>query len=117
MKFFLDANLPYSTKDIFSRFGEVLHAKDVDLQAASDETIFSFAVKEKAILVTKDLDFGNPYIYPKESHYGLIILRAPFYFTAKQINAVFALFLSSTQTEELKGSIIVLGPGYQRIRK
>jgi len=117
MKFFLDANLPYSSKEIFRKFGKTWHTKDVNLKSAPDEKIFNFAVKKKAILVTRDLEFGNQYLYPKDSHYGLIILRVPFYFTAKQINRIFKEFLASINVKDLKNAIIVIEPGKIRIRK
>jgi len=117
MKFFLDANLPYSSKEIFSKFGRTWHARDVNLQDASDERIFNFAIKNKAILVTKDLEFGNPYLYPRNSHYGLIIVRAPFYFTAKQTNKILKEFLSLIESKNLERAVVIIEPGKMRIRR
>jgi predicted nuclease of predicted toxin-antitoxin system len=82
------------------------HARDVNLQSASDDKVFNFPVKNKVILVTRDLEFGNPYLYPRNSHYGLIIVRVPFYFTAKQINKILKEFLSSIETKNLERAII-----------
>lgn len=117
MKFFIDANLPYSLKEIFQKFGKTWHAKEENLKSAPDEEIFRFAIKKRAILVTRDLEFGNPYLYPRDSHYGLIILRAPFYFTAKQINKNLKEFLFSINIDDLKNAITIVEPGKIRIRK
>ena len=95
MKFFLDACMPYSSKEISQKYGEGTHARDIGMTGATDKEIILYALKNKAVLVTKDLDFGNTLIYPIESHFGVIILRAPFYFTVKQINNVLREFLSS----------------------
>lgn len=116
MNFFIDA-LPYSTKDILQEFGNVWHARDVKLQDAENGIIFNFAKKKKAILVTKDLEFANPYLYPKDSHCGLLILRVPFYFTAKQINAVLKKALLAIEIHQLRNSTTIIEPGKIRIRK
>lgn len=117
MNFFIDANLPYSSKEVFKTIGRTSHAKDEGLQNASDEKIFNFALKEKAILITRDLEFANPYLFPRDLYHGLIIIRVPFYFTAKQINKTLTEFISHTKIEELKNTICVVEPGKIRIRK
>ena len=117
MKFFLDACMPYSSKEIFQKYGEVTHARDIGMTGATDKEIIQYALKNKAILVTKDLDFGNTLLYPIESHFGVIILRAPFYFTAKQINNVLREFLSSVNIEELKDAVTIVELGRYRIRR
>lgn len=116
MNFFLDANLPCSLKDIFSRYGEVWHTNDVGLQSAIDQDVFNFAVSKRAILVTRDLDFGNPYLYPKEAHHGIIILRVPSHYNSAQIKNIFADFLSAIELEDLLHFITVIEPGKIRIR-
>lgn len=118
MKFFLDANMPYSSSEIFRRFGyDVLHAGDVRLSNAVDEKILKYSIENNRILVTKDLDFGNILNYPLKSHKGIIILRLPFFFTAKQINNVLSDFLKSIKENEIKDAITILEIGRYRIRK
>ncbi|PIZ88969.1 MAG: hypothetical protein COX90_01870 [Candidatus Nealsonbacteria bacterium CG_4_10_14_0_2_um_filter_38_17] len=116
MNFFIDTNLPYSSKDIFCKYGKTWHTQDVNLQGASDTDILRFAIQKKAILITRDLEFGNPYLYPRKSHCGLIIVRVPFYFTAKQINKTLKDFLTSVNREKLKNTITVVEPGKIRMR-
>jgi predicted nuclease of predicted toxin-antitoxin system len=67
MRFFLDANIPYSCKDVFKKYGDVICARDVRLAHATDREIVDYAYKHNAILVTKDLEFGNVHIYPRAS--------------------------------------------------
>jgi predicted nuclease of predicted toxin-antitoxin system len=117
IKFFLDANIPYSSKQIFKSFGTVEHARDAGLSRAADKEILKYAVKNKSILVTKDLEFGNILIYPIKSHRGVIILRLPFYYTAEQINKALVQFLKSVELEEIRNSITVVELGRYRIRK
>ena len=66
MKFFLDANIPLSVIDDIKELNfEVDHARKIGLASASDKEIADYSKKEKAILVTKDLEFGNTMIYQK----------------------------------------------------
>ncbi|PIR71991.1 MAG: hypothetical protein COU42_02910 [Candidatus Nealsonbacteria bacterium CG10_big_fil_rev_8_21_14_0_10_36_24] len=89
----------------------------MNLKRAPDEEIFNFTVEQKAILITRDLEFGNPHLYPPDSHHGLIIIRVPFYFTAEQINKTLKGFLSLIKIADLKGVITVVEPGKIRVRK
>lgn len=114
MKFFLDANLPYSTKDVFSRHGEAEHARDAGLGKASDTKIARYARKRKAVLVTQDLEFGNPYLFPTGSHIGLVIVRMPTQFTAAQTRKVLQWFLDVTPSNELLNTVTVVQPGQIR---
>lgn len=84
---------------------------------SSDNKIAEYAKKQKAILVTKDLEFGSLLIYPESSHYGLLVLRLPNNFTAKKMNEILEEFLKSIKVEELVNSITVLEIGRYRIRK
>jgi len=117
MRFFLDANMPYSSKDVFSPFGQVNHAGDVGLASAADREIIKYAVERKAILVTKDLEFASILLYPWDSHLGVIVLRLPFYFTAKQINKVLRGFLSSLDVKELENAVTIVELGRYRMRR
>ena len=77
MKFFLDATLPSSSKERFKTYGQAEHARDVGMAGATDREILDYASKNKALLVTKDLDFANTLLYPIHSHACVIVLRVP----------------------------------------
>ncbi len=115
MKFFIDANLPISLKEVLSSHGEVQHARDIDLHESDDNDIASHASKNQAILITRDLEFANPNLYPIGKHYGLIIMRVPPFFTALQICNVLKRYLLKEDLERLKNGITVVEPS--RVRK
>ncbi len=118
MRFFLDANMPYSTLELFKELDlEAQHAKDVGLGKAQDKEIMNYAIKNKCILITKDLEFGNVNMFPTENQHGLIILRLPFYFTASQITNSLKDFFISIKLEDLEKSITIVKLGRYRIRK
>ena len=117
MKFFLDENLPLSTVDIFRKMGfEVEHVGMVGLKGANDKDIAAYAKKSEAILITKDVEFGNILFYPSGSHYGLVILRLPYTFTTDKINVSLGNFLKEIDRNLLVNSIIVLELGRFRRR-
>ena len=118
MKFFLDENIPLSAVEVFQALGlEVAHARNTVLRGAMDREIAEYARKHRAILVTKDLEFGSVVLYPKGSHYGLLILRFPHYFTVRQTLANLRVFLSKLKPQTFVNCITVLEIGRYRIRR
>ena len=66
MKFLLDENLPLSLIEVFNEMNiECKHVKNIGLIGSTDKDIASYAKREKFILVTKDLEFGNFLFYPQ----------------------------------------------------
>ena len=118
MKFVLDENIPLSLVDLFLACGFLVeHIRLTPLRGAEDKEISHYAKQEQAILITKDLEFANILLYPPGSHYGLVVLRLPYYYTAQQISEVMKRFLSEIKLEELSESITVIELGRYRIRK
>ena len=79
--------------------------------------VATYAKKHKAILITKDLEFGNLLVYPKGSHFGLVVLRVPSSFKIEQIAAALLPVLKLLPSESLNDSITIIEPGRYRIRK
>lgn len=118
MKFFLDTNIPYSALKVFEELNlEAVHARDVGLSRAADREIMNYAVKNKSILVTKDLGFANIILFPVESHYGVVVLRLPSFFKAYQFVNVLRDFLNSVDAKLLEKAIAIIKLGRYRIRK
>ena len=116
MKFFLDESLPYSLKEVFEGVGEAIHTRDVNLLGSPDEEIFRFALESKSILVTRDLEFGSPKVYPQDSHYGIIVIRVPSHFTVMQMKNLCRAALPLVVERDLKQTVIVVQPGRVRFR-
>ena len=117
MKFFLDANIPYSALTAIKELNlEAIHAKDAGLSQASDKEIAKYAEKSKSILVTKDLDFGNLKLFDAKPC-GLVILRLPHFFKAPQFINVLRDFLKSENAQNLEGAITIVKLGSYRTRK
>jgi len=81
MKFFFDHDVPNHLQELLKRHGhQVSLVKEVMRIDASDEEVFQYAIKNKAIMVTCN---RNDFLYLAEcyNHFGLIILirrRTPF---------------------------------------
>ncbi len=117
MKFFLDENIPFSVTNVINKLNfKAEHTINVGLRGATDKEIANYAKKTKAILITKDLDFGSTLSYSKDSHYGVLILRLPSYFNTKQISNALKDFLEKIDSKILIGSITILEIGKYRTR-
>ncbi|MBI4017714.1 MAG: DUF5615 family PIN-like protein [Candidatus Aenigmarchaeota archaeon] len=118
MKLFLDENIPVSAVDAIKSLGfEVEHVKSSGLRGASDKEIAKYAKSKQAILVTRDIEFGSSLLYPKGSHYGVIVIRLPHSFTTKQMIAHLVRFLKGTEYETLADTVTVLEIDRFRRRK
>ena len=118
MKFFLDESVPFSLRAVLEDLGfKVEDVKTIGLRGADDATIAGYAQKNKAILVTRDLEFGSMLLYPKGSHHGCLILRLPFYFKAYQLAEALNAFLRDIKNDDLVGAVTILELGRFRVRR
>jgi len=70
MLFLLDANMPYSAKELFGDPHEVLHVRDLRMQDAQDLDIAAWAKQHKSALITRDFDFANKLNFPPELYFA-----------------------------------------------
>ncbi len=118
MKIFLDENISILTVNFIKMLGfKVEHAKTAGLSGANDKEIAEYARKNKAILVTKDLEFGNILIYPEKTHHGLLIIRLPNHYKTTQIIKILINFLENIKPKILENAITILEVGRYRIRR
>jgi predicted nuclease of predicted toxin-antitoxin system len=59
VKILIDAQLPPGLKVLLARAGhDSYHVTDIGLRDAADSVVWEYAVREKAIILTKDEDFA-----------------------------------------------------------
>lgn len=76
MRLKLDENLGLRGKDIAAASGhDVQTVDDEGLCGSSDVILASHCCAEERCLVTLDMDFANPILYPPGSYGGIIVLR------------------------------------------
>ncbi|HBV01627.1 MAG TPA: hypothetical protein DEF00_04585 [Candidatus Taylorbacteria bacterium] len=115
MRILLDANIPYSAKEIFE-VNNIAHVRDVGLGSAADADIAKYALSSKSLLIIRDLDFANVILHPFKTHYGVVVLRVPSHFKAKHIVSLLKLFFSKVKEETIVRRLTILEPGRYRIR-
>ena len=101
MKWLLDANIPYSAKNVFPSDDNVLHVEDIGFAAAADEAIF---------------DFANILHFPVRNHPGVVVLKLPSFYNADAIKRALRGFLAVIDKKELKGALVTVEEGRYRVR-
>ena len=117
MLFLVDENLPSSICRIFEDLGhQAEYVGDIKrLRQQPDEAIFDYAVKHKAIIVTRDLGFGNPLRFPLGKITGLVIIRFPNEISISKIGEELNRLLKDFQLKDFR-NLILVEPGSLRKR-
>lgn len=114
----IDEDLHRSLKEVFEKLGyQVKDVRDFSLSGASDDEVFNFTKKNKAILISGDLGFANILRFPPKSHYGIIILRFPNEMPTSMINKIVYSFLKDIPFSKLKNSLTIVSHAGVKIRK
>ncbi|OGM18949.1 hypothetical protein A2685_01480 [Candidatus Woesebacteria bacterium RIFCSPHIGHO2_01_FULL_37_10] len=114
----IDEDLPRSLSETLTSLGfDVVDIKDTQFRGKSDNLVFSFAQRSKAILFSGDLDFSNILSFPLGAHYGIVILRFPNEMSVKKINNETIRLLKMLKISDHKGILVILSPCKIRIRK
>ena len=82
----------------------------------SDEEVVKLAKKEKRIIVTHDLDFGEIYYFREEGKVGILVLRIKNQ-TIESTNKALERFFKSKGIEKPEKSLIVLRETSCRIHR
>ena len=107
LKFLLDADMPRSSAKLMRSLGyDIEDVRDIGLRRAKDEEIVKYALKNNRIIITRNVGFGSTLRHPK--HPGAIIIRLPYNFTSRKINAMLKNFFTSVNEDEIKNSIILV---------
>jgi len=114
----IDEDMPRSTSVALVGEGHaVKDVRDHGYRGAGDEEIYRFAQKEKAILLTGDLGFGNILKFSLGQHFGIVVARFPNDMAPKEMNREIVASLRDLTETDFKGNLIILEPGRIRIRR
>ena len=117
LRVLVDEDLPRSTAPLMQSHGvDARDVRDVGLKGAPDAEIFKYAQKEKRIILTRDVEFGNILKYPPQNHHGVIVVRLPNTFVRDQIIKVIEKFFIYTKIQEFAHKIVILDIDNYRIR-
>ncbi len=117
MRFLADMGIAQSTvKWLKSQGYEAKHLREEGLQKLPDEDIYSKAKKEKSIILTFDLDFGEIAAAAGENLPSIIIFRLQDARPAN-VNRLLEIVLNETSEDLEKGAIISVNEHRYRIRR
>jgi predicted nuclease of predicted toxin-antitoxin system len=109
VRFKLDENLGTRGAKIFTEHGhDVSSVPDQGLQSADDRTVIDACGKEHRCLVTLDLDFSNPLVFPPDDYSGIAVLRLPHEASPQDLYELAGRLASATQTTELSGKLWIV---------
>jgi len=116
--FLIDEDMPCSTaKELIKAGYHALDVRDVGLRGQSDDKVFTYAQKHKAILLSADLGFANTVRFPIGSHNGIIVLRFPNETSTQRLNQELIKSLSGLKDEDIYGNLVIIEPGRVRIHR
>ena len=74
----LDENLGTHGTEIFKKHGhDVLTVVNESMESATDTDLIDMCRRERRCLVTMDLDFSNPLVFPPNQYARIAVLRLP----------------------------------------
>jgi predicted nuclease of predicted toxin-antitoxin system len=115
MKIVADENLAYRMIKALRNEGFEVISIEEDTPSIPDNNVLSVAVKENALLITEDKDFGDLVMLHKLPHKGILLLRLSGMETDEKV--IRTLDVIETYREELKDSFTVVDAKKVRIRK
>src|SRR3989338_2939631 len=120
MKLLIDECVLGQTAKLLKKEGfSIITLQELGKTSASNGTVINIAEKEKAVILTNDLDFGNLILYPLGSHAGIIVLR-PRIDTPEAINDVHKVLmrlLKELKPAEIEKSLIIVDRNKYRIKR
>jgi predicted nuclease of predicted toxin-antitoxin system len=119
LRFLLNANISHETAQFLNSLGcDAKTATQFGLGNAEDSKIAGKAIKEKRILVTFDLDFGEIFYFSKEAELWIIILKLHNQ-TVESVNKNLKGLLDSKILEDknLKNTLMIVSEGSIRVRR
>lgn len=85
------------------------------LESATDHELLAHCVAEGRALVTLDLDFANPLIFPPDQHSGVAVLRLPRKPTPQDLNQAIGTLVGALRKQTLARQLWIVEIGRVRV--
>ena len=106
LKFLLDENVKKELLKFLKSEGYDITFKP---RGFSNGKLASFSKSEKRIFITNDVDFTDPFLYPKDKIFSVVMLRIPQNNTENLLESFSKLLKDKTKSEDFEGFLIELG--------
>lgn len=116
-KLLLDANLSPKTREYLEdKFNfNIIDLTTENKHGLTDEKVIDLAKKEKRVIITFDLDFGEIYYFSESGKIGIIVLRIQNQ-TVESVNKVLGKFFKKeAKNVDLGKSLVVIDENKIRI--
>jgi hypothetical protein len=116
LKLKLDENLGMSCAKLLREAGhDVATIFEENLCGAEDETLVSLCKSEKRVLITLDLDFGNPLRFKPSLYEGIAVIRLPSRPALSDLTKAIRTLISGFKKEKVQGGLWIVHHGRIRI--
>ncbi len=116
MKLKLDENLGVSLAILFREAGfDAVTVADEGLSSASDRTLIGTCGGEGRVLVTLDLEFGNPILFKPSEYHGIAVLRPAGKGSLERLKGLTKTLIQGLSQREIRGKLWIVEMG--RIRE
>ncbi|MCK4520703.1 DUF5615 family PIN-like protein [Candidatus Parcubacteria bacterium] len=119
LKFLLDANISYETAEFLKSKGyEAKTVAHFGLEKAEDIKIAEKAVKERMIIITFDLDFGEIFYFSTKQKIWVIVLKLRNQ-TVESVNETLEWLFKTKilEKKEFQNTLMIVKEGRVKIRR